>query len=402
MRKLLWPLGLAAAFLSPVPLQAQTILTLEQALELATTRSPSLAAASKEIAATEGALRQAGLRRNPELSTSVEDLRAQSRTTTATVGIPFELGGKREARVAAAERAKDVAVGDLALVRAELRSRVIGSYFTVLVAQERTKLSASSAEIARRAADAVGKRVAAGKISPVEETRARVDQANAQLEATEASAELQTAKFSLAVLLGDSAPRFDQVSGDASTLPTRPALTALLDQLENSPSLTISRLELERRRALVDVERTKAKPDVVVSLGAKRVNEQGLTQAVVGIAIPLPVFDRNQGSILEALRRSEKASDELEANRLRLVAELQEASNRLFVARTSLQTLQDTVLPSAEQAYDAASKGLEAGKFGFLEVLDAQRSLLQARARYLNTLAGAYQAAAVIDRIVGR
>ncbi|RUP29447.1 MAG: TolC family protein [Curvibacter sp.] len=402
MRKLLWPLGLAAAFLSPVPLQAQTILTLEQALELATTRSPSLAAASKEIAATEGALRQAGLRRNPELSTSVEDLRAQTRTTTATVGIPFELGGKREARVAAAERAKDVAVGDLALVRAELRSRVIGSYFTVLVAQERTKLSASSAEIARRAADAVGKRVAAGKISPVEETRARVDQANAQLEATEASAELQTAKFSLAVLLGDSAPRFDQVSGDASTLPTRPALTALLDQLENSPSLTISRLELERRRALVDVERTKAKPDVVVSLGAKRVNEQGLTQAVVGIAIPLPVFDRNQGSILEALRRSEKASDELEANRLRLVAELQEASNRLFVARTSLQTLQDTVLPSAEQAYDAASKGLEAGKFGFLEVLDAQRSLLQARARYLNTLAGAYQAAAVIDRIVGR
>jgi cobalt-zinc-cadmium efflux system outer membrane protein len=134
---------------------------------------------------------------------------------------------------------------------------------------------------------------------------------------------------------------------------------------------------LERRRALVDVERTKAKPDVVVSLGAKRVNEQGLTQAVVGIAIPLPVFDRNQGSILEAPRRSEKASDELEANRLRLVAELQEASNRLFVARTSLQTLQDTVLPSAEQAYDAASKGLEAGKFGFLEVLDAQRSLLQ-------------------------
>jgi cobalt-zinc-cadmium efflux system outer membrane protein len=123
MRKLLWPLGLAAAFLSPVPLQAQTILTLEQALELATTRSPSLAAASKEIAATEGALRQAGLRRNPELSTSVEDLRAQTRTTTATVGIPFELGGKREARVAAAERAKDVAVGDLALVRAELRSR---------------------------------------------------------------------------------------------------------------------------------------------------------------------------------------------------------------------------------------------------------------------------------------
>jgi len=88
--------------------------------------------------------------------------------------------------------------------------------------------------------------------------------------------------------------------------------------------------------------------------------------------------------------------------RLRLLAELQEATNRLTLAGTSLQTLRDTVLPSAQQAYDAASRGFEAGKFGFLEVLDAQRSLLQARSRYLNTLAAAYHAAAVIDRTVGR
>ena len=62
----------------------------------------------------------------------------------------------------------------------------------------------------------------------------------------------------------------------------------------------------------------------------------------------------------------------------------------------------DDLLARCQQAYDAASRGFEAGKFGFLEVLDAQRSLLQARSRYLNTLAAAYQAAAVIDRTVGR
>ncbi|MDD0812886.1 TolC family protein [Curvibacter sp. RS43] len=402
MNKFLWPLGLAAAIFSPAPLWAQNALTLDQALELAAARSPSLFAAAKEIEAADGAVRQAGLRRNPEWSSSVEDLRARTRTTTTLIGLPVELGDKRPARVAAAERSKDLAVADLALARAELRARVTAAYFGVLLAQERRSLAADSAAIAQRAKDAIGKRVAAGKASPVEDTRARVDLANSQLEAAEAQAELQTQRFSLALLLGQTSPSFERVAGEASAAPQRPALEALLAQLNNAPSLHTARLERERRIALVAVEQSKSTPDVLVSLGAKRNNEQGLTQAVLGLSIPLPVFDRNQGAILEALRRSEKASDELEATRLRLMAELQEAASRLAMAEQSLQTLQETVLPAAQQTYEAASKGLEAGKFGFLELLDAQRSLLQARSRYLNTLAGAHQAAAVIDRILGR
>uniref|UniRef100_UPI0013020BB5 TolC family protein n=1 Tax=Pelomonas sp. KK5 TaxID=1855730 RepID=UPI0013020BB5 len=94
--------------------------------------------------------------------------------------------------------------------------------------------------------------------------------------------------------------------------------------------------------------------------------------------------------------------DELDATRLALLAELQQAGERLALARRSLQTLQGTVLPAAQDAYEAARKGFDAGKFGFLEVIDAQRSLLQARSRTLHTLAAAWQAAAVIDRITGR
>jgi len=346
-------------------------------------------------------LQQAGLRRNPELSTSIEDFRARTRSTTNTLGLPLELGGKRAARVAAAERSKDLALADLDLVRAELRARVMAAYFSVLMAQERSRLAADSVEIAQRAKDAIAKRVAAGKASPVEDTRATVDLANTRLEASEATAELQTQRYQLALTLGQRSPDFGLVDGDAGSAPMRPTLETLLAQLEDSPSLRTARLERERRNALVEVEQSKARPDVTVSLGAKRNNELGQTQAVVGLAMPLPLFDRNQGAILEALRRSEKADDELSAVRLRLMAELQEASSRLGMARQSLRTLQETVLPAAQQTFEAASKGLEAGKFGFLEVLDAQRSLLQARARYLNTLAGAYQAAAVIDRIVG-
>ena len=50
----------------------------------------------------------------------------------------------------------------------------------------------------------------------------------------------------------------------------------------------------------------------------------------------------------------------------------------------------------------SARQGFEAGKFAFLDVIDAQRSLLQARTRYLSALSNAYQAATAIDRLLGR
>lgn len=402
MKKLLLPLGLAAALCSPAPAWAQTTLTLERALDQAISRNPAIAAAIKEVEAADGATRQAGVWRNPELNATVEDTRPESRTTTFTVGIPLELGGKRSARVTAAERAAGVAAAELNQVRADVRSRIINAFFGVLVAQERAQLADSSVGIATRAADAVTKRVAAGKVSPVDETRARVDLAQTQLEAVEARSELQTARFALATQLGDGAPAFDAVQGDVIKPPARPDLAELVAQIEDAPALAAGRLEVERRKAVADVERSKGAPDLMLTLGGKRDASIGRNQAVIGLSIPLPLFDRNQGAILEASRRAEKADDELRSARLRLLAELQDASNRLSVAHTSLQTLQSTVLPSAQQAYEAASKGFDAGKFGFLEVIDAQRALLQVRARYLNTLAAAYQAAAAIDRITGR
>jgi cobalt-zinc-cadmium efflux system outer membrane protein len=206
----------------------------------------------------------------------------------------------------------------------------------------------------------------------------------------------------LAALWGDPEPKFSEVVGDTAQVPSRGTAADLAQQLEASPALLASRMEANRRKALIDVERSKAVPDVTVSVGAKRDNELGRTQAIVGVSIPLPLFDRNQGAVYEAGKRAQRADDDYQAARIRVLNELQLAASQLSVARTSLQSLQSTVLPAAQQAYEAATKGFEAGKFGFLDVIDAQRSLLQARSRYLTTLSSAFQAAAAIDRLLGR
>jgi cobalt-zinc-cadmium efflux system membrane fusion protein len=149
-------------------------------------------------------------------------------------------------------------------------------------------------------------------------------------------------------------------------------------------------------------------PDVTVSLGAKRVpsseGDRGggrRNQVVVGLSVPLPIFDTNRGNVAEALSREEKARDDLAAAELQLGADVAQATERLRSARATAQTLQRDALPGAETAYKAATKGFELGKFSFLEALDAQRTLFQVRAQYLLALADAHRAAGELDRLLG-
>ena len=155
------------------------------------------------------------------------------------------------------------------------------------------------------------------------------------------------------------------------------------------------------RKALTDLEQSKRVPDVTVSVGMQRSNETQRNVLLFGVSVPLPVFDRNQGNLLEALKLEDKARDELQAATVRLHSEVAQARERLSTITAEVQSLQQDVLPGAKSAYDAATIGFENGKFNFLEVLDAQRTYFTAKSQYLKALGEAHRAAADIDRLLG-
>jgi cobalt-zinc-cadmium efflux system outer membrane protein len=335
------------------------------------------------------------------LATLVEDTRSATRTTTLQLNQPVELGGKRAARIDAAERGRDAARAELNAKRAEIRAAVTAAFFDTLVAQERLRLAQAGVELAQRATDVARRRVLTGKVSPIEETKARVAESGVRVELKLAASELATARKRLASTWGEPAPRFERVEGDPEALPPLPSRADLERRMDASPNLRRARIEVARRLALAEVERSRRIPNLTVSLGTKRNNELGLDQAVFGVSIPIPVFDRNQGNLLEALRRADKARDELSATELRLSNELAQAFERLSAARGELESLKRDILPGAQSAYDAALKGFELGKFSFLEVLDAQRTLFQAKSQGLRALVDVHRAAAEIERILG-
>lgn len=384
------------------PVEPSGPLTLAMALDLAMAANPELSAAANELRAVEGSLIQAGLWPNPDISTSIEDTRNRAtRSTTVQIGQLLELGGKRAARIASAERGREVAAADLAARRLDVRATVVGAFFEVLTAQERVQQAGDLLALAQRATLAASRRVAAGKVSPVEETRARVAEASARVELHQAEGELVVARKRLAVTWGSPRPRFAQADGHMEALPALPSDEELVRRLEMAPTLLRSRHEVERSAALAELERTKRIPDVTVSIGAKRAEELGRNQAIVGLSIPFPVFDRNQGNVLEALRRADKARDELRAAELRIGADAAQNQERLKALLVEARTLQQEIVPGARSAYDAATKGFELGKFSFLEVLDAQRTFFQARAQYLRSLSDAHRTAAELERVLG-
>eukprot|EP01038_Epipyxis_sp_PR26KG_P000252 gene252-363_t len=169
----------------------------------------------------------------------------------------------------------------------------------------------------------------------------------------------------------------------------------------SSPSVVRARLEVDRRQALTAVEQSKRVPDVTVSVGMQRANEMQRNVLLFGVSVPIPVFDRNQGNLLEALKLEDKARDELQAVTVRMYSDVAQAQERLVTIGAEIQALQQDVLPGAKSAYDAATIGFENGKFNFLEVLDAQRTYFTAKSQYLKALGEAHRAAADVDRLLG-
>lgn len=393
------PANAGRAFADPA--NTATPLSLAGALARVLQANTGLRAGVLEIDAQSGAVMQAGVAPNPELATLVEDARESTRTTTVQLNVPIELGGKRTARINAAQLGQDAANAELAVKRNAVLASTRAAFHDLLAAQQRQQIAGESLALANGALAAVAKRVLAGKNSPVDETRARIAASSVKVDLAQAAGELAAARNRLAALWSGTGRDIGRAEGRLDRLPAQASLPQLMEQLKAAPALRLAHIELARRQALAQLERAGRVPDLIVSIGAKREQQAGRNQAVFGLAIPLPLFDRNRGKLHEALQRGEKARAELDGARARLSNELAQAHEALAVAREQAQLLNEDILPGAQSAYEAARTGFEYGKFNVIDVIDAQRTLLQARTQYLRALADAHRAAADIDSILG-
>ena len=389
------------------PVDVTGILDLPQALALAVMRNPGLEAYSYEVRAADARVLQARLLPNPELEVEVEEYDRRgsgfdSADMAVVLGQLFELGGKRGRRVRAAEAGRDLAAWDYEARRLAVLTDTAKRFVTAVAARRRLELAESAAELAEKTSRAVTERVKVGKEPPLQGSKAAAELEMARVGALEAAEELTLALKILASMWGDEHPRFEGVQGDLDRIPdTIPALEALRSRLPVSPGLARWDAELQLRRAELASMKAARVPDMEAFFGYQRFEGDGSDALAFGVCFPLPLFDRNQGNIAAAESRLAGVEAERQAAVAALRNELSAAHVALSTAHRRVQVFRARVVPAMEEAFSAAREGYREGKFGFLDVLDAQRGLFGARGALVDALSDYHIAVADIQRITG-
>jgi len=392
---------------STAPEEPTGTLFLPQALALALTQNPDLAAFSWETRAQEAATLQASFFPNPTFSANAANFGNQvmkgldGDVVTLKLSQLIELGGKRAARIEAAALSKELADWDYETKRVDVLTQVSQAFIEVLTAQQRLTLMKQTQELANQMMETTSARVQSGKVSPVEETKAKVVLASVQFELLRAQRELDTARKRLAATWGNTEPRFEAVKGDLDAIMPLPSLDSLQRRLDKNPDLARWATEITQRQALITLEKSKAIPDVTATLGASNYLAHNDYALVAGFSMPLPIFNRNQGGIREAEHQLTRAEAEHRSAEVRITTLLNTVYQKLGTAYAEVSALRQDILPGAQSAYDAAREGYRFGKFGFLDVLDAQRTLFGAKSQYLLALSDYHKSTVELERLIG-
>ncbi|PZU44474.1 MAG: hypothetical protein DI568_15510 [Sphingomonas sp.] len=395
--------AVALALLLSSPAWSAPPLTVEQAVREARERAPYARELSERVRAEEGRVQQAGARPNPEVDLLVENFagsRGLSGTgraeTTGSLALPVELGGKRGARIGSATATLELERAETDASLLDLDLAVRQAHVLAAEAAAGAQLAASELEIARALEDTVGKLVAAGREPPLRQVTAATERAQAEAAARLAEAETRATRERLAALLGRPTVDFE-----VAALATDSFSQAVGVLTPAGPDLRAADLQVGAAQQRLRLARTERVPDVRLSLGVRRLAAEDATAMVAGVAIPFPLFNRNGGNIAAAAADARSAEAQRERRVREAEARLAAADARARAAVERVATYETQVVPGAAEALRIARLGYAAGRFPYVDLLQAQRGLAAARRDRLAAARDAALALAERDRAGG-
>jgi len=385
------------------------VLTLGQVLALTLMNNPELKVFSLETRAAQARELQAGLWPNPEIGVEVENAGGtgelsgfDSAETTIQLSQLIELGNKSQKRKKVASFEKELAGLDHQNKKLEVFSEAAKAFILLLKAQKKLQLSNESLDVSEKSFETVEKRVNAGKDSPIEKTRAFVALSNIKILHGEAQRNLKYSRKQLASFWGQDKPLFEKAVGNLDNIEQLPTLEDLTSQLKLNPEYARWEAEIKKSRAVLDLEKSKAIGDITIGAGVRRFNESQDNAVVFGFSIPFPISDRNQGAKQAAVYNLAKSREQKKAAWLKLRNEFNRTYHEFANSYSQATSLKNEVLPSAIEMFNASAMAYREGKLDYLNVLDAQRTLFEAKGRYIEALGAYHKARADVERLIGQ
>lgn len=403
MRVLLWKGCVLFALLTVATGAQETPLTFEQIFEAVRLRSPALGAQRAATKVASARVQQASASPNPNLQLQTQ---ADGFERVSLVGLAIsqriELGGKKEARVRAAEQAQVQAQWEererLRALRLELREK----FFRLLLAQEKERLAQDLLALTERHLEITKKRFESGDVARTNVRALEQEMARRQARQKVASGELARRLTSLKQHLDSTQANHLKVSGKLGWPSDIPDAELLLEKALSRSRLGLASARSTTKKRLHELAQRQAVSDLTLQAGvlmqrdvfpAKAFRPAGQLSRLddtgpilqLQLQIPLPIFDDNSGNIEAALAQHEQAVLEARALQEKMRGEIKGLHQLLSAQRQARLILDNQAVPEAKRTLETIE---QAYKLGFRSQLD----LLLTRENYLRTREEALQA----------
>jgi len=369
------------------------VLTLEEAKHLACMNSPQLRATSAKVNAAIATERQSSLWENPSFLYEAENLGVndpESETSlteyTYSIAQTFEIGGKRAARKKLNHAIKNTRELEYKINEVNLSLEVEAAYIEVLALEEALKILVNQEELNQKLYVTVKNRVEAAKELESQKYKAEISLALAKLKHDSIQKELISAKERLAMFWNETTLHAQLDPEYFFKIQPLKDISYYCSKVETLPQ--IIKYSSMQNEKLYDIKLQKAQriPDPTVSVGIRDLREIQVIGYVMSVSFPLPVFNLNSGNISRAIAELNQIGYEKQQAEVDLMKSITQNWYKCQSAYEESSKIKNSILPLSKKEFILANDIYEKGKFSYLEVLDAQRTLFNTTMEYYDAL----------------
>jgi cobalt-zinc-cadmium efflux system outer membrane protein len=384
-------------------------LRLEQAVELALQRNPTLQAQALTSSASMANEVTVGLRPNPVFVSSSQDF-------TAGVSQLLERGGKRQRRIDSAKLSTEIATSDFSDARRSLVFQVRKTFTEALLAKGSMALAEENLKSFQEVEDLGKIRFQKGEISEADLLRVELQKLQLETDVLDATLQLKTSKATLRTLLAtpDLAQDFD-VEGNFDFVEIDLSLTELKElAIRNRPDLRSTQTLERKAQADVRLAVANSYADITLMLGYHHTEPslpnwinplflQGPAENSVGFgfSFPIRVFDRNQGEIARARAEANRAASLAEALKNQITSEVEASVAAFQAGRERARLYEQVYLAKGRELREIAELAYNSGTTSLLDLLEVNRTYREMQLAYRQVLASYLTGLHQLNSVVG-
>ncbi len=391
-----------------VEAHASAPLTLAKAVERTLGTNPDLATLPTRKAEQAARIEFAGLRPQATIEIQTENAFGSGgyrdldgAETTLSLSQVIELGDQRRQRITAAEVQMDALELEQTVAKLDVVAETTRRYIQLASEEQQQLLATQWLDASKRKLDDVERRVKAARDPEVELVRVRIELSRAELGLRVAEDRVRIARRKLAAMWGADEPDFDRIDVDLFNLPKVEALQQRTERIANSADFLLFATEIRQREAEIGLAKAQARANVTVSAGIRRLEATGDQTLVAGFSMPLASARYAQPRIAEARARRDGVEREREAALIKARTTLFALASRLKHAVEEAQALRDDLLPRMDAAVKATEYAWQRGRYGYIELTEAQREQLALRLAFITAATNAQLYRVEIERLTG-